>query len=352
MPRGEPRTLVVMPRPVPYVPDDPLRRFLELARDVRAQKSWHQGWTQLRYAIAGLLTVPGPGERVVEQMFQAADQLRSGARWFDALREDIRFCVAAALLRSGLSTRDYLAELERGRALFRAAKLGGRSGATTVLAVLILVEHGEGRIDEQRVKRLASLYATLRRSHPLLTGQDDYPTCALLAVADDEPAHVVNARLERLYEGLKDLRFRRGNQLQLATHLLYFCSWPDEEALARFRALYAGFGSEGLWMHRDDYDEIAVLSFLGASPADVVREVLAHRARLADLRPRPSKQERFTLACNTAFVALAARDDLGRPAHDAARLTLLHGLLQAQQAAIAAAAAGAASAAVITGGSG
>lgn len=343
MPAAPPGTEDAVQTPEPFLPDDPLERFLELTRALGAQKRWYQSWNQLRFAASGLVTVPGPPGELVGRLFRTADEIKRRAGWFGPLQSEIRYCVAAALLREGSDPARFQAACERGRSLFRGAGLR-RSGAHEVLAILILSAHGEGEVRAEDVRRLASIHAGMRRHHGFLTGPDDYAAAALLATTDGRPEEII-ARVERFYDGLRELRFARGNQLQLASHLLYFNPAPHDVALRRFRDLYAAFKAEKLWMREADYDEMAVLSFLEHDTRKVVHEVMAHRARLAGLRPRPQKQERFTLACNTVFLAFAPRDVDGTRIREASRLVLVRSLIHAQQAAAAAAAAGGAAAA-------
>jgi len=328
----------------PYLPPDPLERFLSLAREVAGHKHWHQGWTSLRYATVGLLTVPGPEHEVAERLFQAADELKRRAGWFSSLAHDIRFSLAAALLRRGGDGRRFNDVLEHTRALFRKARLP-RGETREALATLILAEHASGgRPTQAQVERVAAVHAEMRRHHRFLTGTDDYPAAALLSTTGEEPAAMAR-RIERFYRGLVDLRFRRGNQLQTASHLLFFCPAPDDVALRRFRELYSAFQAEGLWMNEGDYDEVAILAFLDHDARRVARRVIDDRTRIRGLSPKPSKQEGFTLASSTAFLGLAPLTRELESVMDVAHLVQVQALVQAQQAAAAMAASSAATAA-------
>ena len=169
----------------------------------------------------------------------------------------------AALIRHDREVGPFRETLERTRELFRAAGLP-RGETEEAMACLVLMEAApDGQPTAAQAEVVAKVHAGMKEHHRFVTGRDDYPAAALLATRG-EPIAEILTRLERLYEGLRELSFKRGNQLQLASHLLYFAQAPDDVLLARFRALYAAFQEAGLWMNSGDYDEVAILAFLDA----------------------------------------------------------------------------------------
>lgn len=318
------------------VPEDPLTRFLALQQALFEHRSWTESHSALRYAAVSLTLIPGPPSEVAERSDRLARELKERAGWFGELRSSARHAIAADLLRRGVPARIFTNEVDRVREMFRAEKLP-RGGLYEVLAVLILHGAEEGAVRSDAVRRVASIFRRLDEDHRFLTGRDDLPACALLSLRP-EPVEHIATRLESLYSGLRDLKFHRGNQLQLASHLLFFGPHDDAVSLRRFRAIYEAFREDGLWMNGGDYDEVALLAFLDVSPNDLVRRVAAHRERLRAGSPRPGKQESFSLACNTVLLELAGRDLRGEWLDDAAQMARIVGLIQAQQAAAAAAA--------------
>lgn len=332
----------------PTLPEDPRARLVELAREIAGHKRWFQSWSMLRYAALGLITVPGDPASLARRLFEAADELKQHVGWLSGLRGDVRFCLVAALLRHDLSPARFHELLERTRTYFRDVNLP-RGETQEAMATLVLMEHApDGEPTLEQAGEVARVFEGMREHHRYLTGRDDHPAAALLA-STGEPVGDVVVRLERLYESLQDLSFKRGNQLQLATHLLYFGPDPDEVLVRRFRDLYAAFQERGLRMNSGDYDEVAILAFLDRPAEEVVARVLADREVLrAELSPRPSKQEGFTMAASTAFLHLATHAPDGSRVLDAAHMAQVLSLLSTQQAA-SAAAAGAAAAGGATG---
>ncbi len=329
----------------PELPSQPLQRFCDLLAALLADKSWTDDVSALRFAASSLITLPGEPTQVARRLRETAQQLEQGARWFQPMKSQVRFVVAAVLMHSGLDAAAFSVEVERIEALFKAERL--KSGTVyTQLACLLLMGRAqrEGkRVDQTMVRRYGEIYAEMKAHHGFLTGQDDLPACALLA-GEVGSAPSVAARCETFYEGLRDLGFKRGNALQAVSHILVCGEQDDTVLMQHFRALYQAFDDAGLWMNTGDYDEVAVLSFLPQSAEHVVARVLKHREHLQSKKPRPGRELGFSLACGTAFLELVATPE-AESLRGARNVLAVQAILQAQQAAMIAAMAGATAAA-------
>ncbi|MEO0651786.1 MAG: DUF4003 family protein [Planctomycetota bacterium] len=327
------------------LPDDPCGRMVEIADAIAARKRWFQGWNSLRFAGLGLIVSSGSADQIADDLFGCAEGLKSALPWWSSLRNDLRFCVASFLVTHGRGANEFLEAFEPSRRRFRDLRLP-KSEVHEALACLVLMDRVPGAVPTQeQVERLNAMYRGMKEHHPYLTGRDDYAAAALLASTEDSVERVLE-RVERLYQALRDLRFHRGNQLQLAAHLLYFADGTDEDLAARFRQLYDAFKAEGLWMYDGDFDEIAVLASVNVPTHDVVERVLTDRRRLREeLTPKPSAQQGFELASATALLTLAQLSDAPSEAFTGHQLARIVALVQAQQAAIVAATAGGAAAA-------
>lgn len=317
----------------PHLPSDPCAHFIELATALVGHKRWFQSWTVLRYATVGLLTIPREPKALAEDLYSAAEEFKEISKWTSGLRGDVRFCIAAGLMRHGFDVPTFYDTLEKTRELFRKAGLP-RCEVRESLACLVLMSHApESRPTPEQVGRVAEVYAGMKKQLKAYTGVDDLPAAALIATSDDDLDRI-QERLESLYKGLKGLSFRRGNQLQLASQLLYFAPDPDEVLLERFRSLYSGFEEQGLRMNAGDYDEVSILAYLDHEPSRVIERLLEDRERIRESLPaKPSKQEGFTLAAATTFQHLATLDRQSQRIVDAIQASQVLALLQAQQVA-------------------
>ncbi|MDA1266429.1 MAG: DUF4003 family protein [Planctomycetota bacterium] len=319
------------------LPADPTGRLLQLTSAIAEHKSWLQSWSILRYAALGLITCEGEPKELVEELFELAVEVKAKQGFFSGLRSDVRYCLVATLMRHGSTFEQFREVFTTTREWFRAAKLP-RGETQEAMACLILMEAAEDDTPTRaQVDRVAEVFAGMRSHHRILTGSDDYPSAALLATTD-APVDDLIERVEAFYAGLRDLKFGRSNQLQLASHMLAFAPANDEEVLVRFRRLYSAFQERGLLMNRGDYDEVAILSFLPQAADTVVSQVLDDREVLREgMQPRPSKQEGFTFGASTAFLSLATNQEADGTTLDALQMAQVISLLAAQQAAVMAA---------------
>ena len=315
------------------LPADPLARFTELAMALKSTKRWFHSWESLRHAAVVLCTVPGPSKSVVADMNAAAETLKQRSGWFGPLKDGNRFQVAAMVVREGIEPGAFYDAVQRGREFFRQNKLR-RSGFYEVLAILVLrAQSSSHRLQSSQFARLKAIHDALRKDHRWLTGRQDYPTIALLCGTALAPERI-RIELEAGYRQLIERGYKAGDELLTAAHILHLAPAGRTPAHIRFDRIYQGFRDEGLRMNKGDYDEIAALALLSASPSSIVRRTLRHRDCILDFKPRPAKQLSFTVATGTTFVEMLHKDarELG-PARTA-RMVNLQSILQAQQAAI------------------
>jgi len=319
-----------MTRALPRLPDAPLERFLQICAAFETERTWTEGAQAFRFAASTLVTAPGSPEEVCHAVRATAERLKSDAGWTSPMRSAIRYLIAAMLVRNDLEPARFSAACDEVEAGIKDRKLR-RSKCHAVLTTMVLLSSGESGIDPAHLDRMAEIYGGMKEHHPWITNQGDYAPCALLATTDGTVEQMMR-RFEGAYDGLRELGYGRGDQLQRASHLLYFNPVEDQVALARFDGLFRQFKESGLWMHGGDYDEMAILSFVDAAPVTVVDKVLQHRESIAELRPRPGKEMSFSLACGTGFVELAraACTDVT----DTALLIQFQGILDAQAAAV------------------
>lgn len=309
-----------------------LSRYLDLASALESQRRWFQQSMTRRYASLLLAGVDGTPREIATRVGDVAEQLRAGSRWFSVLRGELRFLVAALLVREDLGVPQFHGEIETIRAGLRSMKL--RRGEAGEIGAALLMRIATGASPgEPQLRRFRDAYDRMRQDHYWLTGVDDYPACALFAVSD-QSIHTAMRRVEAIYQRLVEGGVGRGGKTQLVSHLLCFGPGSDEQVTRRFLALRTRFAAEGIAMWRTDYDELGLLAFLdGPSVADVVRTVIDHRRAVRTLRPKPGPVESFSLATGTAFTELAGRD--GELLRDAQVLVQVNEIFTQQQAAAA-----------------
>lgn len=321
-----------------------LPRFGHLFRALEARRGFFQDQRALQFAAVPLVSSRGDPEEVADALYQIAGAIDEAAGWFGALNSPVRFIIAAILYRDRIPVREFVQQVNRGNELFDRAGLKSGTVYTATAQLILRMLHPDDRIEAGRVGRLEEIHAMMSDYHWWLTGEDDYPACALLAY-DDEPVESMGEQIEWVYGRLDELGYGTGNAQQLTSHILYLAPQPLREAVTRFTHLCRAFHEAGIDTSAGRYDDMAMLTFLPQPHDHIAEVVLAHRENLQGMQTPPSSQILFNIACGTAFLDLAMwADELSVPS-DMLALRDMQSIFAREMAAAAAASAGAAAAA-------
>ena len=319
-----------------FLPPDPVERYTRLHQELFAEKAWYQESGVLRLAALVLVPIAGEPASLARDVRRLADELAQQTPWYSSLHNSIRFLFASVLLRRRERVDTFLAELKSAGAHFRQHwKMSAQP--FEALAILALKSQStDGHVSKEQVARLAEVWREMKRYHPWITQRSDWPAAALLCAAPLTPLQI-GERVEAMYSGLDGRGYSKGDALQTASHILFFSTESAATVSARFDQIYKAFKQKGLWMHQSDYDDVAMLCFAPQDAGDLVARVSEHRERIANLAPRPSKDDSFGLACGTALIAMLRRSaDVALLTESQALLRIV-AVVQAQQAAVIAA---------------
>jgi hypothetical protein len=325
------------------VPEDPLVRFQDLYTALNADRSWFQSADPLRFAAIAAMCIPGQAVEVAKSIRQIGDRIKAESGMFGAMRSDLRFIVAAILLSRGDTADGLMGEVRRVRALFRARSMRRAEAYETMAILMLRMKADQAPVSDDALDRFKAMYEEMKLHHWWLTGPEDFPACAVLS-GQDADIDEIGARTEAIYQALITVGFAAGDPLQTAANLLYLASGQPHDIAQRYHALAEGFKLAGVSIWRSDYDELAILSFLHHSARQIIETVLARRAVIEALKPKPSRELTFNLASSVAFLELVKVDEQMHTITDARALMDIQAIIQAQQAAAAAGAAAASAA--------
>ena len=115
------------------------------------------------------------------------------------------------------------------------------SGEQTVLAAMILAEHGAMEGLEEKTKQI---YREMKEAHRWLTSENDLPFAALMAVSGEDVS-AVYAEAEEIYALLKDDLRADKNTLQMLSHILAIRNGRAEAKCEKLCALADGLKKAG-----------------------------------------------------------------------------------------------------------
>ena len=156
-------------------------------------------------------------------------------------------------------------------------KIPSRGTGATLAALLPALHHEARPVAQPQIERLARVYRRWRNEHRWLTSSSDLPAAALHAVRD-VPVDIVAEEVERAYTSLADAGFRRGNQLQLVSHLLAVDPRGTDTGVQRFLTVVERLRAADERVGESRYDEIALLALTRGSPREVVDRIVRNRA--------------------------------------------------------------------------
>ena len=317
-------------------------RYCEIVDRLQAAHRWTSA-VFLRLSALPLTSLD-PGE-AVGLLDAEAERLKEAGSWWGPLSTSLRFVLAAILIRRGLQGRVAVNTLKETLDLFKANGLG-RSGNSPFIAAFLLVLSSEGEVPPPgTVQRMARLMELWKKDHRWLTGSDDLPMAALHALRE-EPEEELAARVESIYRELHRQRFKRGEQLQLASQLLALRPWSGVDAAATLDHVMQAARRAGIRPGRGLYDEASLLALSGVDPEHAVRSVIAIRDLLGTARSSRKGKKKLFGAFSTGEqqmlsiatgLFLVAQTEVLRATGDAsaaAALLAARAALEAQQAAV------------------
>ncbi len=292
----------------PSAETPPFERFRAIDGALQRGRGWFESAVYLRYAAIAAIACEGPPEGVAGDVRATADALKRLAGWFGDMRSELRYVVAAGLRLRNDSAEAFDAEVRRARKLFRQVGLR-RDSTYETLAILILRSGLRlTPIETAHAARVKEVYDELKQYQWWLTGADDLPACAMLALRP-EPVGLMAQRIEQIHQGLRSEGLAHCNELQTAANLLYLSEGRADLAVGRAGELVRRFKARRTPIRRGDYDTIATLAFLLRGPQELVETVLGFRDQARALKPRPDKHQAFNIGAHMAFLDLVRFDE-------------------------------------------
>jgi hypothetical protein len=283
---------------------DLFARFLDLYRAFDAGRSRFGDVVPLRLAAIALVGTEGDAVELVARVRAYDAELAPHFGWFSGVDGSVRLVLAAALLRTGDDPATFLATLERGRSLMRAAKLP-RDGAHEMLAILALRRMiAPQELGGVHVDRVRSIYEEMKRSRWFLTGAGDLTACAML-YGREGTAQQICAQVDAIYGRLAGApKIWGGEALQTAANLLGLVDVPAEEVVTRFLDVASALRDAGVKVRQSEYDDVAMLSFVPRPATHVAQMVVDYRADLRQALGRMEDDGATGIAANLTFVRM------------------------------------------------
>ncbi|MGC8230126.1 DUF4003 family protein [Pseudobacillus badius] len=206
-----------------------------------------------------------------KEFLQLSDHIKANSGWLSGLKGALNYSVTALLLTGASDPYDAFEKMQQSYQLLLDNKF--RKTSFTYIAAITLIsaaEDAEGRA--QVAAQAKEVHENMKKKHYFLTSYDDYPLSILLAVQDQDG---LMEKIEFYYAALSEGPFRKGNDLQLLSHILAQGTESDKELLVD-RAIHwmEKLRSGGLKIKGLHYPIIGLLALID-KPENLLEEVMA-----------------------------------------------------------------------------
>ncbi|GGC78029.1 hypothetical protein GCM10007216_05710 [Thalassobacillus devorans] len=267
--------------------------YLDIYNQLRRKMKWTD--KKIVMMVASVY-VTSDREFDIDRYVNLSETIKKEASMFSYLNSPLRYSVAAMLdTRFNDPFRAFSDMMQVYDTMIRSGF--NRSQYTYLAAAAILQNHPEADLAE-KVERAVSIHRLMKKEHPFLTSNDDYPLAALLAQREEEMETLID-QVEYIYRALDQNGFWKGNHLQFLSHMLSLDEehFPDELVDRTIRASEALKRSE-IRFKKLLYPEAGLLAFLG-DEINALNEVLAFKDALDQEAPfRWQKEMNVKVAVN------------------------------------------------------
>jgi hypothetical protein len=296
------------PNPAALARVDPLERFFALEAALEAGRGLLGDRSSIRLAAALLVRLEGEPDELAAGVRATHERLTKAASWLPTVATPLWLLVAGVLVERGDDPEAFAAQIDPTRKLMRAVRMR-RYTAFEVIVVLALRLHTRPEpITREAVARVQAIYAAMKAHHWWLTGPEDLPACAILAMTERSP-DALASQANAVYAGLRArARLWPGESLQTASNILAVSPLEPAELVDRFITVSDSLKRAKLSISYSDYGTVASLCFL-AQPADRIAETVGdYTGPLHRRLPWADASFAFTLAAHLAYTRLLGED--------------------------------------------
>lgn len=302
--------------------------FLRYYEALQQQLKWKVDKRTLMLMASQLTTADRQLD--VHQLVELAEEIKRRSGFFSNLRSSLRYTIALSLLTN--HDDDPLKMFDKLIASYQDLLEAGfsRSIFTYFAAASVLSNWTNGTDVKKQARRAKTIYDEMRRKHFFVTSYDDYPLAVMLAQSDRDVDAIMD-EIAYYYKKLSSHVFRKGNNLQLLSHILTCGGINNRELLVnRTMQWHDALRSQDIKIRGLHYAALGILALI-ESPDHLISDVTAMYDAL-----NASKQFKWYKEMNLVVaIPLIVQEKLHDPAIAATGLTTaIEVILQAQRTAM------------------
>lgn len=195
----------------------------------------------------------------------ALEVIKSNTAWHSHFRGSYRFMLASLMVAEEGGAERIFAQILQNEDLLKNA--GFKQGTHMPMAAYTLHKLSEDADAMQIADTAYGLYMSMKKSHPWLTGSDDYAMSLLLAKSGCD----IN-RVETLYNALAKQGFTKGNDLQRLSHILALSDSPVETLVDHCLTIKRKMKENKLTLYATYYTSLGIIAHILGEDQGVLQD--------------------------------------------------------------------------------
>ncbi|NBI29525.1 DUF4003 family protein [Chengkuizengella marina] len=126
---------------------------------------------------------------------------------------------------------------------------------------------------EERIRKSLEIFKEIKKYHPWITSGDDYPLCVMLANSESPTEKSIQNIIE-IYRALNEHGFRKGNGLQLLSHILSFSYENIQIKSERCKSIFDQLKKNKLKIDSQYYAALGLITLLDDDQHEVVTNLI------------------------------------------------------------------------------
>lgn len=249
-----------------------ITRYLNIYNDLNKKLNWH-AQSQILMMIP-LVYILNDVDFDLDEFIEMSNYIKDESGFFSPLHSHQRFPTAAILICKFKDPKSSFGKLMKYQE--RLIDKGFKDCpylAISALALMTTDTHSESEDLECRLDKAIELYKGMKSNHFFLTSHSDYPTAILLS-QHREPVGELMEEIEYYYDKLSERCFKKGNELQLLSHILMMAKMENRDFIIdRCCELYNSVTSQGLKVKRLHYSQIGLMSVIDADLSEEIQHI-------------------------------------------------------------------------------
>ncbi|EOC99239.1 conserved protein YeaA [Caldisalinibacter kiritimatiensis] len=213
---------------------------------------------------------------------------------------------------------------------------GLKSGTYSSISALALMSNNENLKDiQQKIRKAKDIYKEMKSNHFFLTSQSDYPLAILLSKYDKPTSEIIE-EIEYYYTELSDGPFKKGNTLQLLSHIMMLSDTENKNFMVkRCNEIYDKLKTQGIKIKRMHYPAIGMMAIID-SELDKEIEFIKNIADIINKQKRFKWTKDLNLLIAMLLVITDSINEVNQDINviETGLNTSIESLIQAQNAAL------------------